>query len=149
MGNDEIHGRVIKNIFNQYCNQQLNLKGNLIMSNKIYISGPMTGIKNANRESFNAAQAMLTKKGFVVLNPAVNPAGLTYEEYMRIDMAMLGVCSAIYMLDGHIKSKGATAELAYAKSCDFGVFYEGSVLLAKRPDVKLPTYLTTEIGGNL
>lgn len=105
------------------------------MSKTIYISGPMTGIKNVNREAFNAAQAMLNKKGFVVLNPAVLPAGLTYEEYMRIDIAMLGVCSAIYMLAGHLKSKGATAELAYAKSCGFEVFYQESGLLEQRPDL--------------
>jgi hypothetical protein len=114
------------------------------MCKTIYISGPMTGIKNVNREGFTAAQAMLNKKGFVVLNPAVNPDGLTYEEYMRIDFAMLAVCSAIYMLAGHENSKGATAELAYAKSCGFEVFYEDSGLLAKRPDIKLPTDLTTE-----
>jgi len=97
------------------------------MSKIIYISGPMTGIKNVNRDAFNATEIRLRKMGFVVLNPTVNPDGLSYEQYMRIDFAMLAVCSAIYMLAGHLKSKGATAELAYAKSCGFDVFYQSWV----------------------
>lgn len=126
------------------------------MSKTIYISGPMSGLENANREEFDTAQERLVKKGFVVLNPAVNPDGLSYEQYMRIDMAMLAVCNAIYMLAGHLKSKGATAELAYARCCGFEVFYEedhiihgASYFLEKRPEMKLPTELTTEIGDNL
>jgi len=114
------------------------------MSKIIYISGPMTGIKNANKEAFDDAQIMLTEQGFIALNPAVNPDGLTYEQYMRIDMAMLAVCNAIYMLTGYEHSKGAAAELAYAKCCGFEVFYEDTGLLNNKPELRLCTELSPE-----
>lgn len=84
----------------------------------------MTGRKNFNREAFFKAEARLKAQGFVVLNPAVNPDGLTYEQYMRIDFAMLAVCDCIYMLNDYEHSKGARAELAYAESLGFTVHYE-------------------------
>lgn len=85
----------------------------------------MTGYQNFNKEAFFKAEKLLTKAGFVVLNPAINPDGLSYAEYMRIDMAMLEVCNFIYMLTGHENSKGARAELAYAKSLGYRELYEG------------------------
>lgn len=94
------------------------------MSRTIYISGPMTGIKDFNRKEFFKAQARLTAQGFVVLNPAVNPMGLTYAQYMQIDIAMLQVCDSIYLLKGYSKSKGAGAELALARSLGFKEYYE-------------------------
>ena len=97
------------------------------MSKIIYVSGPMSGLPNENREAFFKAEQFLNAHGFVVLNPAVNPAGLTYQQYMTIDFAMLSVCNAIYMLTGHESSPGAKAELAYAHCCDFKVYYEGKL----------------------
>ena len=109
-----------------------------------YVSGPMTGMKNFNKEAFDNAQIMLTEKGHVALNPAVNPLGLTYQQYMTIDFAMLAVCNAIYMLTGYERSPGAKAELAYAKSCGFEVFYEDTGLLENTNKINLCTELTTE-----
>lgn len=96
------------------------------MKKIIYISGPMSGIENHNAAAFNDAQRKLEELGHVVLNPAVNPAGLTYQQYMTIDFAMLSVCNTIYMLTGHKNSPGAKAELAYAHSCNFNVVYQSA-----------------------
>ncbi len=94
------------------------------MSKIIYISGPMTGHEDYNRQAFYKAEARLKSAGFVVLNPAVNPEGLSYAQYMLIDVAMLNVCDCIYMLIGHEDSPGAKAELALAKSMKFKEYYE-------------------------
>lgn len=77
---------------------------------KIYISGPMTGHPELNYPAFNRAAEHFRKRGHAVLNPAVHPDGLTYREYLQIDMAMLFVAEAIFMLPNWTESKGAEAE---------------------------------------
>ena len=59
---------------------------------------------------FNKAAFTLETKGFVVLNPASLPAGLTQAEYMDICCAMIRSCTKIVMLEGWQQSEGATAE---------------------------------------
>ena len=114
------------------------------MAKKIYISGPMTGIANANREEFFKANARLAAYGYTVLNPAVNPEGLSYDEYMAIDMAMLQVCDAIYMLTGYQKSPGARAELALAESLKFNVFYQDNGDFMEVGKEMIATLLSTD-----
>ena len=91
---------------------------------KIFISGPMTGIKNFNRRKFNKIARKLSKK-HIVLKPAILPDGLKHEEYMKIDKAMVNVCDAIYMLKGYEQSKGAVEEWQYARRNDKRIFFEG------------------------
>ena len=90
----------------------------------VYISGPMTGLPNYNREAFFAAQKKLEADGHTVLNPAWMPDGLEDWEYFNIDFAMLGACDAIYMLKGWEKSNGAKKELGYAKIAGIKVLFE-------------------------
>lgn len=94
------------------------------MNKVVYISGPMTGMKNLNKLAFFEAETRLQAAGFSVMNPAKLPDGLSYNQYMQIDMVMLGQCSAIYMLKGHENSKGALAELQYARSVGFEEYHE-------------------------
>ena len=85
------------------------------MSKKVvYISGPITGVENY-WEAFEAAMDNLSGLGYVVLNPAALPQGLTDEQYMQIDMAMINVADAVYFLPGWENSKGATLERAYCE----------------------------------
>ena len=90
---------------------------------KIYIAGPITGIEDY-KGKFEEAEERLGKLGGIVLNPAVLPAGLTQEEYMRICIPMLNICDTIYMLSGWEKSVGAKIEHSLAVQAGKTIIYE-------------------------
>lgn len=76
-----------------------------------YISGPMTGIEDHNFPAFFAVEESLQKSNlYTVLNPARHPPGLAYEQYMAIDMAMVGVADCLCLLPGWENSKGSVRE---------------------------------------
>lgn len=77
---------------------------------KVYISGPMTGLPNQNREEFHKAKIDLLKKGHDVFDPTVMPNFFTWEQILPIDVAVLELCDAIYMLKGWENSRGAALE---------------------------------------
>lgn len=87
------------------------------MKKKVFISGPMSGYVNFNREAFMEAEKKLKDAGYSVFNPA----WLNFDEswntasIMAIDMAALSKCDAIYQLDGWRESKGAKAEYRTAE----------------------------------
>lgn len=87
----------------------------------IYIAGPMTGLKSANRPVFAEAAETLRSMGYVVLNPAVLPTGMPRERYMPICLAMLEQADIICMLPGWDTSRGAQLEIRYAKYQDKAV----------------------------
>lgn len=85
------------------------------MSKKVvYLSGPITGVENY-QEAFERAEEMLAEAGFTVLNPAKLPKGLTNEQYMRIDLAMIDAADVVYFLPGWENSKGSVMERAYCE----------------------------------
>lgn len=90
----------------------------------VFISGPMTGYKNFNRDEFNAEARAMEDRGYVVLNPAILPDGLQHEQYMSITLAMLRQADAILMLKGWHESKGAQLELDLAIRSGLVVFSE-------------------------
>lgn len=93
---------------------------------KIYISGPMTGIKDFNKPEFIKAESRLFGCGHDVFSPARLPQSkdITYAQYMDIDLAMIRACNAIHMLKGWESSKGAKFELDYAIMLGLQVNYE-------------------------
>ena len=91
----------------------------------LYIAGPMTGKKEWNKPAFDKAAKKLREQGFIVLNPSETPMGLTREQYMDIDLAMVRACDGIYMLNGWQWSPGATAERAYAVYLEKEIIYQG------------------------
>lgn len=90
---------------------------------KVFISGPMDGIDDYNRDAFNTAEQMLTKMGYAVFNPRAIELDDTFtrQDYMTIDIAALSRCDYIYLLDGYAKSRGAVSELSFAVSSNIQI----------------------------
>lgn len=80
----------------------------------VYISGRITGNDNYKAQ-FRKARYDIEDARDVALDPTTLPEGLSYDQYMDIDMAMIRACDAIYVLKGYEGGKGSEAELAYAK----------------------------------
>ena len=92
----------------------------------VYISGGITNNKNF-KEEFENAVKWLKQNNHYPINPAkLNEMlpNLTYEQYMSIDYKLIELSEAIYMLKGWQKSKGACAELSYAKSLGKKIIYQ-------------------------
>lgn len=83
---------------------------------RVYISGPITGVEKY-QENFKKAEKDLREKGYSVINPTAfddKLPVLEYEEYMKLDITLLDLCHAIYMLKGWEDSRGANREYGYA-----------------------------------
>lgn len=89
---------------------------------KIYVSGPMSGLKDNNVPAFNAAAKALRKKGYKVVNPAELDKGepcRTWEDCLRRDLRHLTSCTDIATLPGWTKSRGANLEIYVGKALSF------------------------------
>lgn len=98
----------------------------------IYISGAISGTDDY-MERFEKAETELETIGYTVINPAkINsflPITTTWEQYMEIDYKLLDICDYIYMTKGWQNSKGANAELEYAKEHNIKIIYESEKVL--------------------
>ena len=92
----------------------------------VYISGKITNNENYKND-FLKAEYWLKLNDHKVVNPSrlidIFPS-LEYAQLMAIDYKLIDLCDAIFMLDGCQKSKGACAELSYAKSLGKKVMYQ-------------------------
>lgn len=95
---------------------------------RIYISGPMTGLCENNYPAFNAAAAKLRTEGWHVENPAEAIACDSWEVYMRLAIAQLVTCDAIYLLPGWGYSRGARIERALSKELGMELCFAGREL---------------------
>jgi hypothetical protein len=112
---------------------------------RVYIAGPMRGIKFCNFPSFDDARDMLLKQGHAVRSPADmdrdngfdamalpvdydwNKIPMTkseLEDCLRRDFEAVVWCDQIYMLDGWENSIGAKAELGFAQMMGKKVEYQ-------------------------
>ena len=84
---------------------------------KIYIAGKISGNEDY-RKDFAEAEKRIQEicSDAVILNPSVLPEGMTKEEYMRIDFAMIDVADFVVLLDNAEDSEGADLECHY---CDY------------------------------
>lgn len=82
---------------------------------KIYISGPVTGTCDY-RERFAEAEGFLRERhpDCEVVNPvrvlAELPGSTSWEEYMRMSLAMLNMCEAVFLMKDWKESTGACIE---------------------------------------
>lgn len=92
---------------------------------RIYVAGPMTGHPDLNFPAFHAATAELRAQGHQVENPAEINADQKAQwlDCMRLDIARLVTCDAIYMLPGWVNSRGARLENMIAVSLDMLVLH--------------------------
>ena len=92
----------------------------------IYISGRITDNPNYVDDFFNA-EKWLIEQGNETINPSnlniVFPS-LSYEQYMALDYKLIEMADGIFMLHNWQKSKGACAELSFAKSLGKKVIYQ-------------------------
>lgn len=110
---------------------------------KIYIAGPMTGIREFNFPAFFAAEKDLYADGWVVFNPARNDqengidvSGTTgrpeeipafsLRKALAWDMQKICEADAIFMLRGWEHSSGARAEHSLASALKLHVIYEAA-----------------------
>ena len=85
---------------------------------RVFISGPMTGCPNYNKEEFDKAEKLLKDAGFSVFNPArLDLSGTDWSDrdISVIDLAALSRCDYIYQLSGWENSTGACSEFEAAK----------------------------------
>lgn len=85
-------------------------------SNRLYLAGPMTGVKDFNYPAFNAAAEALRAQGYQVENPADHGIvpGAEWADYMAYDLTRLGLCGMIALLPGWENSEGARFEVQIA-----------------------------------
>jgi hypothetical protein len=82
---------------------------------RLYISGPMTGIKDWNFPAFNEAATKLRERGYDVVNPAeLNPGDTDWHTCLRADIKALCDCDGIALMPGWMNSKGAHLEVHVA-----------------------------------
>ncbi len=90
----------------------------------VYISGPMEGVENYEK-NFKRAENDLTEAGYKVVNPAeIDVEGMDREEILDMDLKLLGGCDGIYMLKGWRQSRGANREYGFAAGCHMEIMYE-------------------------
>lgn len=77
---------------------------------RIYLSGPMTGLPDFNYPAFNAEAARLRALGYHVENPAENPPQESWDAYMAVCIPQMRTCDTIALLPGWSESRGALRE---------------------------------------
>ena len=105
---------------------------------KVYISGPMTGLPNFNRDSFAVAEAWCREQGMSPFNPGwllfEDDTAFSYDEMLEIDMNALSKCDMILLLPGYEKSKGAIKELE--RALELGLQVQHFVQGEEQPEMR-------------
>lgn len=117
---------------------------------KLYLSGPMTGLFNYNRQSFDDAETKLKELGFEVINPANLPEPVvstkpspaeSWAAYLVRDILLLQEerPDFVILLPGAENSNGSCLESRYAKEIGLKTITLGEFLSA--------TYRHEEVKG--
>lgn len=91
---------------------------------RVYLSGPITGVKGYNHHPiFEEAKEVLTEQGFLVISPHEFKKQDSWEDYMKIAIRELCLCTDICMLPCWEYSHGAAIEKKLAEDLGIPVFY--------------------------
>ena len=109
-------------------------------SGKVYVGGPMTGLKDFNFPEFFKASDKLRDEGYEPVNPAqhdldegfvelrdgeyVTTPWFNLKSALLWDLQQVAYCDAIYLLNGWENSKGARAEHALAVALGKEILFE-------------------------
>lgn len=93
---------------------------------KAYIAGKITGVPDYKKKFQQGVEA-LEKEGFVVLNPAVLPEGMSPADYMKICFAMIDVADVVAFLPDWTFSDGARLECDYCSYTSKEMLYLGNL----------------------
>lgn len=88
------------------------------VNRKVYISGPISGMPDYNKEAFDKAEKAIRSEGLIPVSPfSLLPIShaLLWEDYMKADIKALMDCAYIYPLSGWELSTGAQMEMELAK----------------------------------
>lgn len=96
---------------------------------RVYVAGPMTGIKNFNYPAFHAEAKRLRALGFHVENPAENPVQTGWVQYMRAAVPQMVGCDWVVLLPGWKSSRGASIERHLALDLGMPVFNAGEITI--------------------
>lgn len=91
----------------------------------VYIAGPMTGRPLFNYVQFFGIAGLIEKEyACRVLNPARQPNGLAYSEYIELALADVRQATAILLLQDWESSPGARKEFCLAVENKIRIVYE-------------------------
>lgn len=76
----------------------------------VYLSGPMTGLPNFNRDTFTRVKRIVAATGATVISPADLPDHPSWEHQIRKCIRFVADSTKILMLPGWENSKGALLE---------------------------------------
>lgn len=88
------------------------------MTQKAYIAGKITGVKDLNIRKFKEAEKLLRKHGYQPINPHficsdIHPQA-AWETFMKRCLPYVIACDCVITLDDWYQSKGATMEVETA-----------------------------------
>lgn len=100
--------------------------------NKVYLAGPISGIKDDNKPAFEEAERKLIRRQYVVVNPhkldhSDNSEG-DWFKYMRVCISAMLQCDGIVLLDGWEESEGAQKEIRLATGLNMPWAFMGKIL---------------------
>lgn len=99
---------------------------------KLYLSAPMTGIKDFNRPAMLAVEEKLRRAGFDVVNPARLPAGKTWAWYMCRAIKDVPRCDGLAQMPAWHKSHGCHIELHLARKYNMTIMSASSYIYSRK-----------------
>ena len=87
-----------------------------------YISGRINGDENYKKK-FARVKKQLERKGYAVLNPAEEPDGLSYDEYMERALVNVDRADKVYFMPDWIVSNGCAEEFETAHRHGIEIYF--------------------------